>query len=64
LPSRTTGVAGGGSRGLQGRINRHQISVLSLQEDQKGEEWEASLKEACMSCIQCNALPLGFYWPS
>lgn len=65
LPSRNTGMAGGGSRGLQGRIKRHQeISVLSLQEHHKREAREVSLKEACRSCIQCNALLLGFSWSS
>lgn len=54
LPS--TGTPGARSEQLQDRIKGHQkIGVLSLQEDQRGENWEVSLKEACRSCIQYDA---------
>lgn len=38
-----------GSKGIQ------KIGVLSLQEDQRGEDWEVSSEEACRSCIQYDA---------
>lgn len=51
LPSRNSGVP-----------ERRWVGA-ELQEYQKGEEWDIPLKEAIRSCIQCNALLLGFSWP-